>query len=230
MNVKIAIVRDTATPALKQVAQMVEYGTALLGAAGHRVVRDTSAHVRKWGLEHPNKLGGRRTNFWSGIADKINPADALEVSGRTATISLGGPDMPGLTRAFGDVTIVPGTKTPGAKYLAIPARAEAYGVRPREMDNLVVFWGKNGPAGLKQVDAQAVTVVKAHQRKGAAISSYVKPGAVSGGLVMYWFATSVTQPQDRTLLPSVDEWSESATAGAEDYAVQQLRKIKGGAA
>ena len=125
--------------------------------------------------------------------------------------------MPGLMRAFGPITIVPGTKTPGAKYLALPARSEAYGMRPREFgDKLMMFWGKAGPAGLA---LKVATTRTKTTKKGAKGSTYYRPG-----LVEYWFSETVTQPQDRTLLPSEEEWSESTHAGAEDWIDLQLKK------
>jgi len=191
-------------------------GTGIVGAMGHRVVRDTSRHVAQWGLSHPNKLGGRRTNYWAGIAAKINPQDAMQVAGNTATILLGGENMPGLMRAFGPITIVPGTKTPGVKYIPLPARAESYGMRPREFGAaLMVFWGKNGPAGL----AEKVPFKSNLKTK----KTTYRPG-----LVMYWFKSEVTQPQDRSLLPSEEQWSQSANDGGQEYAIQQFKKIQGG--
>jgi hypothetical protein len=218
VTLAITIERDTATPALAAAAQMVEDGSAIVGAMGRRVIRDTSKHVADWGLSHPNKLGGRRTNYWAGIAAKINSGDCLEVSGNSATVTLGGETMPGLMRAFGPVTIVPGTKTPGVKYIPLPARPEAYGMRPREFGTaLMVFWGKSGPAGL----AQKVPF-KSNLKTKATV---YRPG-----LVMYWFKTEVTQPQDRTLLPTEAQWSQSANAAGQEYAEQQFKKISGGAA
>lgn len=224
MTVSVTVERDTASPALAALAGLVENSTAIVGAMGHRLVRDTSAHVAQWGLSHPNKLGGKRTNYWAGIAAKINPADTMEVSGHRAVITLGGNAMPGLMRAFGPVTIVPGTKTPGVKYIPLPARSESYGMRPREFGAaLMVFWkGPGQPGGLAQAVA---TTRQKSTKKGAKGSTYFRPG-----LVFYWFTKSVTQPQDRSLLPSEEEWSASANAGGHDYAVQQLNKITGGAA
>lgn len=222
MKVEIKIVADTASPLVRNFQQQLRDKTGLNRAMGRRVVRDTSRHVSEWGLSHPNKLGGRRTNYWSGIAAKINPADTLEVSDANATMTLSGDDLPGITRAFGDVTILPGTKTPGAKYIPIPAREEAYGLRPREMSGLVLFWkGKGKPGGL----AEGVEVERKRDSKnGKKGTTRLVPG-----LVMYWFADSVTQPQDRTLLPSDEEWRESATAGAKEYLNLIIAKSKGGA-
>ena len=223
MEARIVIVRDTATPAYAAAAQFVENNTGLLGAMGHRLVRDTSRHVAQWGLSHPNKLGGRRTNYWAGIAEKINPAEALEVNADSAVVTLGGEAMPGLMRAFGAVTIVPGTKTAGARYIPLPARSETYGIKPREFGPaLVLFWkGKGQIGGL----AEAIDVTRKKNTKGGKKgSTYYRPG-----LVMYWFKDHVTQPQDRSLLPSDEEWSDSANAGAEEWLTIKMRKINGGA-
>lgn len=218
MTLKFTITADTATPALKQALALLEDQGPILGAMGRRLIRDTSQHVMEWGLSHPNKLGGKRTNYWSGIAARINPGDCLSVSGNTATVSLGGPTMPGLMRAMGPITIVPGTKTPGVKYLALPARAESYGLRPREFGALTIFWrGKGQLGGL----AQPVPVTRTkNTKRGAKGSQYFRPG-----MVYYWFATSVTQPQDRSLLPSDDKWSASVNAGAKEWVDLELKKI-----
>lgn len=222
MTLRLSIEKDTATPAMQRALAMLADKGPLVGAMGRRLIRDTSNHVRAWGASHPNKLGGRRTNYWSGIAAKINPAETLEVNGHTATVTLGGPDMPGLMRAFGEITITPGTKTPGVKYLALPARSETYGHRPGEFD-LMLFWkGKGQVGGL----AQKIAVTRTrNSKRGAKGTEYFRPG-----LVYYWFAESVTQPQDRSLLPSEAEWSDSVNSAATDWVTAQLKKIKGGAA
>jgi len=86
----------------------------------------------------------------------------------------------------------------------------------------VLFWkGKGRVGGL----AEAVTTTRTRKTsKGEKGSEYFRPG-----LIMYWFAESVTVPQDRSILPSEQEWSESVNAGATDWVNLQLRKIKGGA-
>ena len=93
-------------------------------------------------------------------------------------------------------------------------------MRPKEMPGLIVFWGAAGPAGL----ATARPVIRTRDtKKGKAGEAYFVPG-----LVMYWFVKSVTQPQDRSLLPTEEQWSESANAGASGWLEIEMRKIKGG--
>jgi hypothetical protein len=220
MTLRLTVVADTATPALAKCLARLKDQAPILDAMGRRVARDTSQHISQWGQSHPNKLGGRPANYWVGIAAKINSSTALEVNGHAATVTLGSSEMPGLMRAFGDITIVPGTKTPGVKYIPIPARSESYGARPAEFGAaLVLFWrGKGQPGGL----AQAVAVTRRKNTKnGNKGSTYFRPG-----LVFYWFKDRVTQPQDRSLLPSAEEWSASAGAGATDWLDQHLETAR----
>lgn len=217
-TLRIRLEADTATPAVRSALAMLEDKGPIIGAMGRRLIRDTSRHVMDWGLTHPNKLGGKRTNYWAGIAAKINPRDCLEVSENTATVTLGGSEMPGLMRAMGPITIVPGTKTAGVKYIPLPAGPEAYGIRPREFgDALMLFWrGKGLIGGLATKEERTRTKTTT---KGAKGSKYFVPK-----LVMYWFVKSTTVPQDRSLLPSEEAWNESVNSGAEDWLDLELKK------
>lgn len=99
---------------------------------------------------------------------------------------------PGLRRAFGPMTIQPRN---GAKYLTIPAAAESYNRRARSFNDLRVQVFKGG---------RLLALV----RDG-------KDGARAQ--VLYWLKTTVSQPQDRSLLPADDEFAQAAYAGVRDY-------------
>jgi hypothetical protein len=101
---------------------------------------------------------------------------------------------PGARRAFEDVTITPTT----AKALAIPIHAIAYGHRAAEL------W-----------DAMALFIPK-----GTNVIAMKDPDG--GILPLFALCRSVTQPQDRTLLPSDEEWTAAATEGAEKYVAEVL--------
>jgi hypothetical protein len=88
----------------------------------------------------------------------------------------------GLGRAFHDVTI-----TPSKKYLTLPIAAAAYNRRAGQLDHLFFFTSKGGNAFLAQRDPTA-----------------------KGIKLMYLLKRSVTQKQDRSLLPSDEEWSDAA--------------------
>lgn len=108
---------------------------------------------------------------------------------------------PGLRRAFGPMTIVPRN---GAKYLTIPAAAESYNRRAGSFNDLRV-----------QVF------------KGGSLLALVRDGKDGArAQVLYWLKKSVSQPQDRTLLPADDEFAQAAYAGVRAY----LRMLQAAAA
>lgn len=95
---------------------------------------------------------------------------------------------PGITRALRDVTIKPKE----AKSLAIPVRGLAYGRRPAELwDRLNLFI----PKGRRFIA----------MRTGKKIT------------VLYLLVRSVTQKQDRSLLPTDAEFHKAAARGALQY-------------
>lgn len=148
-------------------------------------------------------------------ADKLGatPSGHLERAAESVT-SLGDNDAayveitsPGIRRAFGDVTI---TAKEG-KWLTIPATAEAYNRRARTFNDLrVAFFGKG-----------RLALVKAEQ-------SSLADRKESGGRseVYYWLKKSVTQKQDRTLLPPDDDYTTAAVQGIKAY----LRMLRTAAA
>lgn len=114
---------------------------------------------------------------------------------------------PGITRAFGDVTI----NAKDGKWLTIPAIAEAYNRRARTFNDLRVAFFRKGRLAL----------IKAEQ-------SSLADRKESGGRseVYYWLKKSVTQKQDRTLLPPDDDYATAAVQGIKAY-LRMLRTAAG---
>ena len=75
--------------------------------------------------------------------DKVTPKDNKDGKNPSATVSI---DVPGVTRAYHDITIVPRTK----RALTIPMHRAAYGKAARSFDNLFVLTKKDGKAFLVQ--------------------------------------------------------------------------------
>lgn len=101
-----------------------------------------------------------------------------------------------------------GTVRPvNAKFLAIPARAEAYGRRPREFDDLQPIFFEHGGA-LIQTEQQRVQIKGRKSRDGSKAYS-VKQGEELGGAVMFWLVKSATHDPDPTVLPT-DEALQAA--------------------
>ena len=222
MNLSLTIQADTASPAIARALAAMEDRGPLLQAMGTAVVNTTRKHVRNWGLNHPNKLGGRRTNYWGRIANRITPAECLQPAGSDAVAMVLGPGMPGIMRAMGPVVITPGTKTPGVRWLAIPARSETYGHRPREFSGLKFAFFKGAGAALVEEDLTEVKI------RGRGKKRTVERGQTRGGLVWFWLRKSVKQPQDRTLLPTEDEWSEAANDAAGQWFRREVAKARRG--
>jgi hypothetical protein len=101
---------------------------------------------------------------------------------------------PGLSRTFRDVTITP-TKS---KALTIPIAAVAYGRRAGEFAGLFLYKSK-----------MTSNAFLALQENGKL-------------KLLYLLLRSVTQKQDRSLLPSQDEWSNAALSGAKNYVREAL--------
>lgn len=161
--------------------------------------------------QHLTTLAGTR----HATANRLGatPSDHLARAAKSVT-SRGTDDAafvsitsPGISRAFGDVTIT----AKSGKWLTIPAIAEAYNRRARTFNDLrVAFFGKGRMA-----------LVKAEQ-------SSLADRKESGGRseVYYWLKKSVTQKQDRTLLPPDDDYASAAVQGIKAY----LRMLRTAAA
>jgi hypothetical protein len=140
------------------------------------------------------RLGAKPTGYYERVADGVTSRGDAEV----AVVSLGG-DAGGFARAFGDVTIVPRK----AKNLAIPAKAAAYGKRPGEIADLeLLFMGRKAGGGF-----------------ALALGKKTAGGARE---VWFWLVKKVFQKQDRTLLPTDDQFLAAAELGALSYLEEKV--------
>lgn len=109
-----------------------------------------------------------------------------------------------------------------AKFLAIPARSESYGKRPREFDNLQLILFPSGAAALVEREAGVVRGGRRGGEKGAGakkvagISSRRK-GDEMGGLVYFWLVKQVHQEPDPTVLPEESEMLDAAFINAQQF-------------
>lgn len=177
MSVGILITAtDTAGPAAKRV------GAVLVPARLNRVIgraatTSVQTHLYAYNRSHPNRLGGRRTNFYAGAGDGTN---FKVVSDTSIVVSI--PHV-GIAQRYYGGTIRPKT----AQYLTIPARTEAHGKRAREFPDLEVLRraGSGEPFAL------------ARKVNGAAV-------ARGGGEILFWLKKEITQRPDPSVLPSDD--------------------------
>jgi hypothetical protein len=127
-------IKDNATPALEAQVSRLEprFVNRIAGRAGTNLVR---AHLFKYNAEHPNQLGGKRTNFYAQ-AKRIRGTTFISDDSK-AVISI---NQVGIRQRWLGGEIKPTGTNPRTgqpiKYLAIPARAEAYG---RRAGNWIIF-------------------------------------------------------------------------------------------
>lgn len=157
---------------------------------GRSAVNTIRTHLFGVNNSRPNALGGRRTNFYATAAR--GTSFVVVPDGVIVSIS-----NVGIRQRILGGTIRPKA---GKKFLTIPATPEAHGKRASEFDDLVVVFGAGGrPIGLahalfRRTRAQ-LKALPARLRVGT-----TKAVGQHGGMV-FWFATSVTQKGDPTLLP-----------------------------
>lgn len=141
-------------------------------------------HLVEENRKRPNALGGTRSNFYTQASESIT----TKATRNRAEINVTHPGF--ALRYFGGVV-----KPTKKKALAIPARAEAYGLGPREpgVPELSAFYFKG--------DGNAFGGLQDDQ-----------------GRVWYWLADKTEHKGDKTLLPSPDSLRDAASEALEDYA------------
>lgn len=200
MSVSIDI-RDTAGSALRRLSLSVAPG-AINPVAGRAGVNKVKEHYWKLEQERPNALGGKRTNFWAQCARSTH--FTLLPDGVTVHVS-----QVGAAQRYYGGTIRP---KGGKKYLTIPARAEAHGMRAREFTNLHFAITEAGPA-LVAGYASQIRRTKKGQTK---LISETDPG------VMFWLRREVDQAADPSTLPTSEDLSAAVLAEVNDYVDRQL--------
>lgn len=160
-------------------AQLIEQATPeraarIVAPAANDLFR---THLFRLNAERPNRLGGKRTNFFSQAA-KSTSATA---TGGTVAVNIA---HVGIRQRFEGGTIRP---TNGRKFLTIPARSEAYGTRASEHNFLRVAYNSRGPFALVEADRSSLA-----------------SRTEQGGGVWFWLVKEVVQKKDPTVLPNRD--------------------------
>lgn len=210
-------VSDTATPFLHELHEQLTDLTGLNGYIASTGEAGTRQYIRAAAADRhstASSLGAQPTNYLSKSADLTESRHDAQ----GATITVHGAIF---QRTFGDVTVT----AKKSQWLTIPATAAAYGKSAREFNDLrVQFFGK-GLMGLVKAEQSAVGTRRrsgfSHDqdiagRSSAPLKSAARPE------VYYWLKKSVVLPQDRGLLPSLEQYTAGAELAARDY----LRKLQ----
>lgn len=198
---------------------------SLLRVAGRAV----ASFLRQWFFDldaaRPNALGGPRTHFYAGIARSVQQPN---VSAQRATIDIRGIGLlqrwlGGTIRAGQGISSATGGPT---KWLAIPARSEAYGKTPSEFNDLSFVPPGNGHPGMLVQNLQRRIKLGKNLRFTPDLSGTTRYRSEEvGGLAMFWLVKEVNQKPDPSVMPQESQISEVAVTSVSDY----LRvKIEGG--
>lgn len=178
--------QDLATPRLKGILSSLQptQRRAMLARLGKELEVQLKKHFSDRESNSPNKQGFPRSHFW--IREVRNKTALREVTPDRASVGID--SVPFAFKLRGG-TIRPG---PGRKFLAIPVRAEVYGVLPRAGTIPGLFFKKlsGGRYYLAAHDGQALRV--------------------------YWrLVRSVTMPADPNALPPVSKLQAALEARAD---------------
>ncbi len=185
---------------------------AVRKVAGRSLANKLRDHFIKLNAERPNKMGGKRTNFFLQVARSIQQPQSQDDLMIVSINQVGFAQ-----RLFGGVI-----KPKNSRFLTIPATPEAYGKRAREFKDLEVLYNHQGrPIGLIQREP----VKKLGRRKkGLSDENFSKTLQDSTdaffskkGKVFFWFASSVTQSADPTIMPSEAELASHVQGDIRDY-------------
>jgi hypothetical protein len=171
-----------------------------MGRAVRSVIVDHFTEIENDSAHHKTarSLGAAPTGVY---ADAARNTSQPEVSSEGVTISI---HQVAIAQRFFGGTIQPVT----AKFLAIPARTEAYGKSPREFDNLRAIIFKSGAGALVAREGGATVIGTSGGRTNIS-------GSEAG--VYFWLVKQVTQQPDPTVLPTEDEMLNAAMESAKSY-------------
>ena len=192
MSLQVNItVTDTATPVLSGLHRELTDRTGLNKYIGAAAEAGTRLHIRSAATQRhttASKLGAKPTGYLTKRAELVEGRGTAEQAELTVTGAI-------FKRVFGPVTVRPVAK----KMLAIPMRAEAYGKRPGEFNDLFVYRSKQCRLFLAKQTA---------------------PGRLQ---FYFLLKASVLLPQDRGLLPTEEQFGQMAELAARGYLRKQLR-------
>lgn len=202
-------------PGLAPIRRRIADGKALLNVAGRSGRNALQRHLREKNRTSPNRMGGRRTNFYAKAADAVNYRilndQEVAVSINAVGIAL---------RYFGTAGLPGGVLRPiSARYLTIPATPEAHGKRAREFGDLVVGYAYDPELGrdrLALVRDGSQPATRVAKRGGRAPSTGL-PGGDTTGEPVFWLVRSVRQEGDPAVLPDQSDLVERIVADVEEY-------------
>ena len=205
MSVKLTVsLTESASAQLERFRAAYKPGTArhkeMLGFAKDATLIGVREYVqREAETRHATaeRLGAQPTGHLTRAANQIDAEAGRE------EITLKFPRTTGLQRAFGNLTILPGS---GRQYLTVPAHKDSYGRRAGEFPDLVF------------------TLIKEK------FPALIWTNGARVGTVAFWLIRKATIPKDRALLPSEGQFGELLGLGVQNWFDAATAKRGGGLA
>ena len=179
--------------------------TAVTGLIkGHLFTRDAQPNKNGWPSQHFYS-GAAKGTSWTILADGIS-------------VSI---NKQGFRQRYQGGVIKP----VNVKLLTIPARAETYGHRAGEFDNLKIQFGrrKDGTIGPVALVAKEGGARRAKFGPGREMGDGHAIAGLEEGIVMFWLVPEVTQQGDPSILPTQQQIETVALAAAEAGAMRLLK-------
>lgn len=193
---------------LRQLQQLLAAGRAPAQAAARGVANLVRRHFE--GLP-ANKMGWPTTNFWKKAARSVS----VQGEGAEPVVLIS--HLGVRQRLQGGVI-----KPVRAKLLAIPATADAYGKRPREVRAPLAFV-RFADGKMALVEREHTPVSFGRKRKDG--TRGVKRGENRGGQVWFWLARSVKQKPDPNVLPTQEALLNEAFRGASAWLQLRVKPV-----
>lgn len=189
------------TAQLDQIASGLKRPRGLAVVLGREVRNRLRSHFIGKQRTEPNRLGGKRTNFWRAVANAVHQPE-IDAAGTQIRVAVAHPAI--AQKVFG------GRLTPKrAKALTIPVSKEAYG----------------RTAATLEAD-KGILLFVLGKRDGQQRAVLAELSTTKGVVVHYVLAPWVDQKPDPDALPSKEELSETITTRAQAY----VSRLKGGVA
>ncbi len=174
---------------------------AVLMAAGREGRRMLIAHFRQKNRDEPNKLGGKRQNFWNAVA-RSTQTPVPSQGNNSVSVSITDPRF--AQKVFGGTI-----RAKRVRNLAIPLTPEAYGRSPRTFE---------AETGLKLVFIRT---------RGGGILGTRRSEYSQFLQVEYLLKPSVTQQADPTALPDEQRLADVVVRAAQAELDRQLQQPRG---
>lgn len=214
MSLQIRIeVSDKATPALHAMHGKLTDRSGLnayIATSAEAGTRQYITRIAASTHETAQRLGAAPTNYLTKRAQLTESTHNAD----SATVIVSGAIF---RRVLGPVKV----EARRSKWLTIPATAEAYGKSAREFNDLRVQFFGRGLMGLVRAEQ---SVLGTRARRGFRAETQYGLGWKKSQ-VLFWLKKSVVLPQDTTLLPDAQAYSEMGELAARAYLKKVTREL-----